>query len=150
MKVILLKDVKALGKKDDIVEVNDGYARNFLLKKKLGIEASANAMNDLKLKKANDDKVAKERLEEAKALKEKIEAGQVKVSIKVGEGDRAFGSISTKEIADVTEAQLGYFIDKKKISLPLPIKAVGTFEAKVKLHPKVTADLKVIVEADRS
>ena len=145
MKVILLEDVKALGKKAEIVNVSDGYARNCILPKKLGLEATSKNLNDLKLKKANDAKVAQEQLEEAQALGKKIEAGKVELAIKVGEGGRAFGSVSSKEIAVAVKEQMGYDIDKKKIQLKDAIKTLGTHTVPVKLHPKVTADLKVIV-----
>lgn len=145
MKVILLEDVKALGKKGEIVNVSDGYARNCILPKKLGLEATGKNLNDLKLKKANEAKVAQEQLEEAQALGKKIEAGKVELAIKVGEGGRAFGSVSSKEIAAAVKEQMGYDIDKKKIQLKDAIKTLGTHTVPVKLHPKVTADLKVIV-----
>ena len=145
MKIILLEDVKALGKKGEIVNVNDGYARNFILPKKLGLEATGKNLNDLKLQKANQEKVAQELLDEAKALGQKIEAGQIKLSIKMGEGGRAFGSVSSKEIAIAVKEQMGYDIDKKKVQLKDAIKTLGTHNVPVKLHPKVTAELKVIV-----
>ena len=145
MKVILLEDVKALGKKGEIVNVNDGYARNFILPKKLGLEATGKNLNDLKLQKANQEKVAQELLDEAKALGQKIEAGQIKLSIKMGEGGRAFGSVSSKEIAIAVKEQMGYDIDKKKVQLKDAIKTLGTHNVPVKLHPTVTAELKVIV-----
>ena len=146
MKVILLEDVKALGKKGQIVNVNDGYARNFILPKKCGLEANNKNLNDLKLKKANDEKIAQEQLEEAQELGKKIEAGKVELAIKVGEGGRTFGSVSTKEIAAAVKEQMGYDIDKKKIQLKEPIKALGTHTVPVKLHTKVTAELKVVVK----
>lgn len=145
MKVILLEDVKSLGKKGEIVNVNDGYARNFILPKKLGVEATSKNLNDLKLQKANEVKVAQELLEEAQALAKKLEAGKVEVAIKVGEGGRTFGSVSSKEIAVAVKEQMGFDIDKKKIQLKDAIKAVGTHSVPVKLHQKVTAELKVIV-----
>lgn len=145
MKVILLEDVKTLGKKGEIVNVNDGYARNFILPKKLGMEATAKNMNDLKLQKANEEKVAQKILQEAKELAAKLEAGKVEVSIKVGEGGRTFGSVSSKEIAAAVKEQMGYEIDKKKIQLKDAIKGLGEHGVPVKLHPKVTAELKVIV-----
>ena len=145
MKVILLEDVKALGKKGEIVNVSDGYARNCILPKKLGLEATSKNLNDLKLKKANEAKVAQEQLEEAQALGKKIAAGKVELAIKVGEGGRAFGSVSSKEIAAAVKEQMGYDIDKKKIQLKDALKTLGTHTVPVKLHPKVTADLKVIV-----
>ena len=146
MEVILLEDVKSLGKKGQIVNVNDGYARNFILPKKLGLEANNKNLNDLKLKKANDEKIAQEQLEEAQELGKKIEAGKVELAIKVGEGGRTFGSVSTKEIAAAVKEQMGYDIDKKKIQLKEAIKALGTHNVPVKLHTKVTAELKVVVK----
>ena len=145
MKVILLEDVKALGKKGEIVNVSDGYARNCILPKKLGLEATSKNLNDLKLKKANEARLAQEQLEEAQALGKKIEAGKVGLAIKVGEGGRAFGSVSSKEIATAVKEQMGYDIDKKKIQLKDALKTLGTHTVPIKLHPKVTADLKVIV-----
>ena len=138
MKVILLEDVKSLGKKGQLVEVNAGYARNFILPKKLGIEATSKNINDLKLQKAHEDKVAAEQLAAAKVLAEELKN-------KVGEGGRTFGAISTKEIAAAAKEQLGYELDKKKISVDEPIKSLGVHNVKIKLHPKVTADLKVKV-----
>lgn len=146
MKVILLEDVKALGKKGQIVNVNDGYARNFILPKKLGLEANNKNLNDLKLKKANDEKIAQEQLEDAQELGKKIEAGKVELAIKVGEGGRTFGSVSTKEIAAAVKEQIGYDIDKKKIQLKEAIKTLGTHNVPVKLHTKVIAELKVVVK----
>lgn len=145
MKVILTEDVKSLGKKGDIVNVNDGYARNFILKTNKGIEANAKNLNDLKLKKANDDKIAQEHYEAAVELGKKIEAGKIEVSIKTGEGGKAFGSVSSKEIAQEVKAQMNLEIDKKKVQLKDATKALGTYEVPVKLHPKVTAKLKVVV-----
>ena len=149
MKVILLQDVKSVGKKGDIVEVSDGYAKNFIFKKKLGTPADSKNLNDLKLKKANEEKVAAENLEAARALAKEIEAKTVTVSLKAGEGDKPFGSVSSKEIAQEAKEQFGLDIDKKKIVLAEPIKAFGTHEVAIKLHPSVTATLKVKVEECR-
>lgn len=146
MKVILIEDVKSLGKKGQLVEVNDGYARNFILAKKLGLEATPKNLNDLKLKKANDEKVAKEIYEEAKAFGERLKEMEVNVSIKTGEGGKIFGSVSSKEIAEAAKAQLGIELDKKKMVLPSPIKTLGTTLVPIKLHPKVTSELKVNVK----
>ena len=145
MKVILLEDVKSLSKKGEIVNVNDGYARNFILPKKLGLEATNKNLNDLKLQKQNEEKVAQEILDAAKELAGKIEAGKVEVKIKTGEGGRTFGSVSSKEIAVAVKEQLGYDIDKKKIQMKDSIKNLGTYIVPVKLHAKVTAELKVHV-----
>ena len=146
MKVILLEDVKSLGKKGELVEVNDGYARNFILAKKRGVEATAKNMNDLKLKRAHEDKLAAQRLEEAKKFAAELEKVQVTLKIKAGEGGKLFGSISSKEIAQAAKEQLDLEIDKKKLVLPSPIKAVGTTMVPIKLHPQVTGELKVIVQ----
>lgn len=146
MKVILLQDVKSLGKKDEIVTVSDGYARNFIFKKKLGIEATAKNLNDLKLRQQNADKIAAENLEKAKEFAKEIETKSVLVSIKAGQDGRVFGSVSTKEIAAAAKEQLDYDLDKKKMQLKEPIKNIGTYMLPIKLHPKVTAELKVIVE----
>lgn len=146
MKVILLQDVKSLGKKDDVVEVSDGYAKNFLFSKKLGIEATAKNLNDLKLKKANADKIAAQNLADAKEYAKVIETKTVVVKLKAGEGGKTFGSVSSKEISAEAKTQCGLDIDKKKIVLSDAIKTFGTFEVPVKLHPSVTATLKVKVE----
>lgn len=146
MKVILLQDVKSLGKKGQTVNVSDGYARNFILPKKLGVEANASNMNDLKLQKANEEKIAREQLEEAKALAERIGGISVEVSIKSGQNGRTFGSISSKEIASELKAQHGIEIDKKKITLDEPIRTVGVSIVAVKLHRDVTAKLTVKVK----
>ena len=145
MKVILLEDVKSLGKKGEIVNVNDGYARNYVLPKKLGVEANNKNMNDLKLQKANDEKVAKQLLDEAKAFAQEMEKDEITVYIKAGEGGITFGSVSSKEIAQAYKEQCGKEIDKKKIILPEAIKSFGVYEVGVKLHPSVTGKLKVKV-----
>lgn len=148
MKVILLEDVKALGKKGQVVEVSGGYGKNFILKKKLGVEANGANMNDLKLQKAQNEKLAKEQLEAAKAMAASLEEMSVTLSIKAGEGGKAFGSVSSKEIASAYKEQNGVEIDKKKIQLPEAIKTFGTHEVPVKLHPQVTGMLRVkVVEA---
>ena len=145
MKVILKEDVKSLGKQVDIVDVSDGYARNFILKKGKGVEANSKNLNDLKLQKANEAKIAQQQLEAAQELGKKLEAGKIEMSIKTGEGGKAFGSIASKEIAAEVKEQMGLDIDKKKIQLKEAIKVLGSHEVPVKLHPKVTAALKVIV-----
>lgn len=149
MKVILLEDVKSLGKKGQIVEVSDGYARNFVLPKKLGVEATGKNMNDLKLQKANEEKVAKEQLEAAKAFAAEMETKEVIVSIKSGEGGKTFGSISSKEIAEAAKTQCGMEIDKKKIQMSEQIKSLGVYEVTVKLHPQVAGKLKVKVQESK-
>ena len=147
MKVILLEDVKSLGKKGEIVNVNDGYARNFILPKKLGLEATSNNLNDLKLQKQNDEKVAQEKLDAAKALAEEIKEKSITVKIQAGVEGKVFGSISSKEIATEAKKQLNMDIDKKKIVIPDAIKSLGTYNVNIKLHKDVTATLTVKVEA---
>ncbi len=149
MKVILLEDVKSLGKKGEIVEASDGYVRNFLLPKKLGVEANAKNLNDLKLQKANEEKLAKERLEAARAFAEEMETKEVVVKMKAGEGGKAFGSVSSKEIAQAAKSQCGMEIDKKKIQMTEPIKNFGVFQVQIKLHPKVSGQLKVKVVEEK-
>ena len=137
--------MKSLGKKGFIVIVSDGYARNFVLPKKLGVEANTSNMNDLKLQKANADKVAQEQLEAARELAALLETKEVVLKMKSGEGGRAFGSVSSKEIAAAAKTQCGLELDKKKIQLPEAIKALGIYEVNVRLHTKVTGRLKVKV-----
>ena len=147
MEVILLEDVKSLGKKGEIVNVNDGYARNFILPKKLGLEATSKNLNDLKLQKQNDEKVAQEKLDAAKALAEEIKEKSITVKIQAGVEGKVFGSISSKEIATEAKKQLNMDIDKKKIVIPDAIKSLGTYNVNIKLHKDVTATLRVKVEA---
>lgn len=146
MKVILLEDVKKVGKKGDLVDVSDGYARNFLLAKKLGVEATNKAINDMKLKNAADERRAKEILDEARAQAEDLKNKSIKVTIKAGENGKLFGSVSTKEIAEEAKKQLNLDVDKKKLVLKEPIKELGEYDIPLKIHPKVKGSLKVIVE----
>ena len=145
MEVILLEDVKNVGKKGEVVTVNDGFGRNVLIKKKQAELATGKNLNDLKLKKANDEKLAAEQLQAAKELAKKIEASEITIPIKVGEGGKSFGSVSSKEIAEEVKKQLNFDVDKKKVQLKDAIKQVGTHEVKIKLHQQVTAALKVNV-----
>ncbi|MEZ3461192.1 MAG: 50S ribosomal protein L9 [Lachnospiraceae bacterium] len=147
MKIILLEDVKSVGKKGDLVEIKEGYARNFIIPRKLGVEATDANKNTLKLQKQNEEKIAKEQLEAAQALAADIGQMTVRMEIKGGEGGKTFGSVSSKEIAKAVADQYGKEIDKKKIQIDETIKAAGMYEVTVKLHPKVTAKLKVHVEA---
>ena len=145
MKVILLEDVKAQGKKGEIVEVSDAYGRNVLIAKKLGVEATPKALNDLKLQKKHEEKVAQEQYEAAVELGKVIETKKVVIKVKCGDGGRLFGTVSTKEIAAATKAQIDLELDKKKMQLNDPIKALGTYAIPVKLHQKVTTKLTVQV-----
>ena len=146
MKIILLQDVKSLGKKGEIVEVASRYARNYVLPKKLGVEATEKNLNDIKLQKAHEEKLAAQRLAEAQDLAQKLESVQITVSMKRGEGDRVFGSISAKEIAEAAAEQHGLELDKKKIQVEEPIRSFGRFEVPIKLHPEVTGRLYVLVK----
>ena len=148
MKVILLEDVKSLGKKGDICDVSDGYARNFIIPKKKGVEATPDNLNNLKLKNANEVKVARENLENAQALAAQLADKTVVIRVKVGEGGKLFGAIASKEIAAAVLDQTGLEVDKKKIVLADPIKALGDHKVKVKLHKDVTASLLVKVEEE--
>ena len=148
MKVILLQDVKSLGKKGEVVNVSDGYARNMILPKKMGVEANAKNLNELKMQKKHEEKIAQENLEKAQALAQDVDKLTIHVKMKVGEGDRLFGSVSTKELATAVKEQMGMELDKRKFVLSDPIKALGSYEVPVKLHPQVTAKLNVIVEAE--
>ncbi len=145
MKVILLQDVKSKGKKGDIIEVSDGYARNVLIAKKQGVEATPANLNNMKLKNKHDAEVAAAQLAEAKELAKTMETWKVETAIKTGEGGRTFGSVSSKEIAESVKKQYDTVIDKKKIVLDEPIRSLGTHEVKVKIHPQVTATLRVHV-----
>ena len=146
MKIILIQDVKKLGKKGDIIEANDGYARNYIIPQKLGVEANNKNMNDLKLQKSNEVKVAQEQLDAAKKFAEDLAKLEVVVKIKAGEGGKVFGSVSSKEIAIAAKDQCGVELDKKKIQLADPIKTFGVHEVAIKLHPQVTGSLKIKVQ----
>ena len=145
MKVILLQDVKPHGKKGDIVELADSYAKNVLIRRKQGVEATPKALNDLKLRNAHNEKVAKENLEEAKRMAKEMEEWVVETRVKAGVEGKVFGSVSSKEIANAVRSKYDTVIDKKKIVLEEPIKSLGTHEVKVRLHPEVTATLRVHV-----
>ena len=146
MKIILTQDVKKLGKKGEIIEASDGYARNYILPQKLGLEANGKNLNDLKLQKMKEEKDAQKLLDGAKELAGKIAAQPVTVRMKAGEGGKVFGSVSSKEIAEAMKKQCGLEVDKKKIQLQEPIRSFGFHEVGIKLHPQVTGTLKVKVE----
>ena len=147
MKLVLLQDVKALGKKNDIVNVNDGYARNYLIPRKLGVEANAAALNELKTQQANAAFQAAEQLKAAQELASKIGSVKLEMPVKVGGNGKLFGALSSKEIADAMKEQFGIDMDKKKIVLAEPIKEVGERTVEVKLHKDVTANLALNVKA---
>ena len=148
MKVILLKDVKSLGKKGEIVEVSEGYGRNFIIPTKAGVLADAKNLNTLKLQVQNAEKIAEEKLEEAEALKKKLEEVKLIFHMKAGKGGRAFGSISTKEVQEELKKQYDISVDKKKMELDVPMKNFGGYDIKVKLHKDVEATLHVSVQSE--
>jgi large subunit ribosomal protein L9 len=143
MKVILLKDVKGLGKKDEVVNAKDGHARNYLLPKGIAIEATPENLNNLKEKRSKDQKKHEEEYSEALKLKEKIEGITVKIKGKAGENGKLFGSITTKDIADELKKQHNVKVDKKKIVLNENIKSLGTTIVDIKIYPEVVGKLKV-------
>ena len=145
MKVILLQDVKGVGKKDQVIEASDGYVRNFLLPKKLAVEASKANVSSLEAKKKNAEQQRIKELEEARALKAVLESKTIKISQKTGEGGRLFGSVTNKEVAAALLEQEGIEIDKKKITISEAIKKVGEYSAEIKLHTDVMAALKLLV-----
>ena len=146
MKVILLQDVKNMGKAGNVVNVSDGYARNFLIPKGLVKEATPANMKELERIKAANAAILAENLESAQALEKKIAMLRVNIKTKGGEGGRLFGSITAKDIADALQQQHGIEIDKKKFVLESPIKQTGEHEVEIKLFTNVTAKLRVIVE----
>lgn len=145
MKIILLQDEKKLGKKGEIIEASEGYARNYILPKKIGVEATPKNMNDLKLQRANEEKKAQQLLDAAKEMAQVLETKQVVVKMKAGEGGRAFGSVSSKEIVTAFKEQHNIELDKKKIVLADSLKNFGSYEVAVKLHPQVTGKFTVKV-----
>ena len=145
MKVILKQDVKGSGKKGDVVEVSDGYARNFLLKKGLAIETTAQAMNELKNKQSSDQYKIEQEIKAAKAVAAKINDKSVDFKVKAGVGGKLFGSVSSKEVAEKISKEFSVKIDKKKITLDTDIKAFGTYTATVKLYHGITAEVKIVV-----
>lgn len=147
MQVILLKDVKGIGKAGEVAKVSDGYARNLLLPKKLAMEATTANLNLLKRKKQEIEAQREVDLSRAQELKEQIEKTTITIKTKAGEGGRLFGAITSKDIADVLEGEYKIVVDKKKIVLESPIKQVGLAEVEVKLFPGVSAVCKVHVEA---
>ncbi|SMC53745.1 large subunit ribosomal protein L9 [Oscillospiraceae bacterium] len=146
MKLILLQDVKNVGKANDVVDVSDGYGRNFLLKNKLAKETSAANMNEVKLKKGAEAEHARRALEEAKATKEKLDDKKFTLKMKCGEGGKLYGAVTDKDIADELKKN-GFDITKKQVVIKDPIKNVGTFGVRIKLHPKVSSEIAIEVEA---
>lgn len=148
MKVLLLEDVKKLGKKGDIVDVSDGYAKNFIMPKKLGIEANKAVLNEWKAKKSSEEN--RKRVEEIEAKKqaEALNGKEVIIRTKSGEGGRLFGSITSKDVAEALQEQLQLTIDKKKIQMPDSIKGIGEYTVTLKLHAKASAEIRLKVESN--
>lgn len=147
MKVILLQDVKAQGKKDDVVEVNDGYARNFLFPRKLAIEANKSNMNELSNRKAAENFRAEQELKKAREQGDALKGKSVTIYQKTGAGDKLFGAVTAKEIAEEIKRSFGIDIDKKKIALAEPIKSLGEYKAELKLHVNVHVTITVLIAA---
>lgn len=145
MQVILKEDVKGLGKKDELVNAKDGYARNFLLPKGLAVEATAKNMNDMKIKKQAEKNKKSQELEEAKELCEKLEKITVEFKVKAGENGRLFGSITSKDVAEQLKKKHKIKIDRRKINFSDSIKALGTYQGEAKIYPGVTGKISVKV-----
>ena len=145
MKVILTQDVKKVGKKGELIEVKDGYARNALFPKGLAVEANAVNLNQRKLEQKAEDKRKQQELDEAKAVAEVINDKEIKLSVKTGEGGKVFGSVTSKEIAEAIQKEFGVKVDKKKIQLKDAIKGLGGQKVTIKLHPSVLATVSVLV-----
>jgi large subunit ribosomal protein L9 len=148
MKVILLEDVKNKGQKGEVVNVSDGYARNYLLPHKLAVQATSQGLNELKNRQAAEEKRKETELEEAKKQAQALSGMQVTVKAKSGENGKLFGSVTNKEIADTLKSRHHLNIDRKKIVLPEPIRNLGNFRLEVKVYPEVTAMLNVKVEEE--
>lgn len=148
MKVILLKDVKGSGKAGDVVNVSDGYSRNMLIPKGLAMEATDKNLKQLNRQKANEAQKKAEEKAAALELKESLEKLNIEIKTKAGEGGKVFGSITSKDIAEVLEKTHKVSVDKKKIQLDSPIKQVGTLQVGIKLYTEITAQLKVVIVAE--
>lgn len=148
MKVILQQEVKKLGKKGDIIEVSEGYARNYLLPQKLAIAATANNVNTISQQKASEERKKERMLDEAKLLAAQMAKITVAIPVKMGEGGRLFGSVTAKDIADALATQHKLEIDKRKIELKDALKSLGTFTVPIKLHPEVGTQIQVTIKAE--
>jgi large subunit ribosomal protein L9 len=145
MKIILTQDVKKVGKKGDDLEVKDGYARNALFPKGLATEANAVALNQRKLEQKAEDKRKQNELETAKGIEKKLVEKEIKIPVKMGQGGKLFGSVTSKEIAEMIKKETGIEVDKKKIQLKEAIKGLGAQKISIKLHPQVTATITITV-----
>ncbi len=147
MKVILLQDVKKIGNKGDVINVADGYGRNYLLPRKLAMEATGKNLQTLKVQKNKQEAEKEREISKAKKIAEELAKKPILIKTKAGEKGRLFGSVTSMEIASALEAQTKLKIDKRKIDLPEPIKTLGKHTVKIKLHPKVHSEFNIIVEA---
>ena len=147
MKVILTQDIKGVGKKDEVINANDGYARNFLLTRKLAVEANTANMSQLKGRQDSANFKKEQEKEEASAIKEKLSKIMLKINVKAGENGKIFGSITAKEIATELQKQYKIEVDKKKILLKEPIKEIGTFTIDIKLYEGIIGKLKIDIIA---
>jgi len=143
MKVILQQEVKKLGKKGDVIEVSEGYARNYLLTQKLAIPATASNVNNASQKKASEERKVQQAVDEAKLLAAQIAKIEVTIPVKIGEGGKIFGSVTSKDIAEAITSQHKVELDKRKIDLKDGIKGIGTYPVTIKLHPEITAKIQV-------
>ncbi|MCE5286836.1 MAG: 50S ribosomal protein L9 [Pelosinus sp.] len=146
MKVILLQEVKKLGQKGDVIEVSEGYARNFLLPKKLADVATSTNVNNAAQKKASEARKQQQAIDEAKVMASQLGKVELTIAVKTGEGGKLFGSVTSKDIADALEAQHGLKMDKRKIELKEAVKAVGTYPVTVRIHPEISTQIKVHIE----
>lgn len=147
MKVILQQEVKKLGKAGEILEVSEGYARNFLLPKKLAIPATSTNINAAQQKKASDQRKAAQANDEARVMAAQLSKVSVKLAVKLGEGGKLFGSVTAKDVADALKEQYGIDMDKRKIEIKEAIKALGTYPVTVRLHPEIAAKIELVVTA---
>jgi large subunit ribosomal protein L9 len=147
MKVILQQEVKKVGKKGDIIEVSEGYARNYLLPRKIAIPATNANVNAVTLHKAAEERKQQRILEEAQVLGAQMAKIEVSIPVKIGEGGKLFGSVTVKDIADALNAKHNLDIDKRKIELKDTIKSLGTYPVTIKLHPEVSTQIKVHITA---
>lgn len=146
MKVILLQEVKKLGKQGDVIEVSEGYARNFLLPKKLADVATSTNINNATLKKASEARKQQQAIDEAKVMAAQLSKVEVTISVKIGEGGKLFGSVTSKDVADALLAQHKLEIDKRKIELKEAVKAVGTYQVTVRVHPEISTQIKLHIK----
>ncbi|GBG56788.1 50S ribosomal protein L9 [Sporomusaceae bacterium FL31] len=147
MKVILQEEVKKLGKKGDVLEVSEGYARNFLLPKKLAVEATATNVNSITQQKASEARKQQRAIDEAKLMAAQLSKLEVTIAVKTGEGGKLFGAVTVKDVADALNAQHKIELDKRKIELKDAIKATGTYPVTIKVHPEITSRIQVHIIA---